>query len=111
MKVFFCCPAAGLPATGRCRPKPRPLPPPPPAPGSPYRASATKTNDLVHTKLAVRFDYAKRYLYGQEWVTLKPHGYATDSLRLDAKGMDIKTVSFDERQQASSRLSTTIPTS
>jgi aminopeptidase N len=44
---------------------------------SPYRASATKINDLVHTKLAVRFDYAKRYLYGQEWVTLKPHGCAS----------------------------------
>ncbi|TVT43702.1 M1 family peptidase [Hymenobacter setariae] len=69
----------------------------PAAPASasgPYRASATKINDLVHTKLAVRFDYAKRYLYGQEWVTLKPHGYATDSLRLDAKGMDIKTVAL-----------------
>ena len=61
---------------------------------SPYRASATKINDLVHTKLAVRFDYAKRYLYGQEWTTLKPHGYPTDSLRLDAKGMDIKTVAL-----------------
>jgi aminopeptidase N len=59
---------------------------------APYRASATKVNDLVHTKLGVRFDYAKRYLYGQEWVTLKPHAYPTDSLRLDAKGMDIKAV-------------------
>ena len=64
------------------------------APNSPYQASATKINDLVHTKLAVRFDYAKRYLYGQEWVTLKPHAYATDSLRLDAQGMDIKTVAL-----------------
>ena len=62
--------------------------------GGPYRASATKVNDLMHTKLAVRFDYAKHYLYGQEWVTLKPHAYATDSLRLDAKGMDIKAVSL-----------------
>ena len=61
---------------------------------SPYRASATKVNDLVHTKLDVRFDYAKRYLYGKEWVTLKPHGYPTDSLRLDAKGMDIKAVAL-----------------
>ena len=59
---------------------------------TPYRASATKVNDLVHTKLDVRFDYAKRYLYGTEQITLKPHGYATDSLRLDAKGMDIKSV-------------------
>jgi aminopeptidase N len=48
----------------------------------------------VHTKLAVRFDYAKRYLYGQEWVTLVPHAYPTDSLRLDAKGMDIKSVAL-----------------
>ncbi|WP_324677904.1 M1 family aminopeptidase [Hymenobacter sp. GOD-10R] len=59
-----------------------------------YRATVAKVNDLVHTKLDVRFDYAKRYLYGKEWVTLKPHGYATDSLRLDAKGMDIKTVAL-----------------
>lgn len=58
------------------------------------RESAPKINDLVHTKLDVRFDYKKRYLYGKEWVTLKPHMYATDSLRLDAKGMDIKTVAL-----------------
>ncbi|WP_345948793.1 M1 family metallopeptidase [Mucilaginibacter sp. PAMB04274] len=67
-----------------------------PAPENPnfkiYRATTEKINDLVHTKLDVRFDYKKRYLYGKEWVTLKPHQYPTDSLRLDAKGMDIKTV-------------------
>ena len=56
------------------------------------RETAPKINDLVHTKLAVRFDYKKRFMYGQEWVTLKPHAYPTDSLRLDAKGMDLKTV-------------------
>jgi len=59
-----------------------------------YRATATKINDLVHTKLAVRFDYKKRYLYGKEWITLKPHAYPTDSLRLDAKGMDIHNISI-----------------
>ncbi|SFQ58484.1 M1 family aminopeptidase [Hymenobacter arizonensis] len=59
-----------------------------------YRATERQTNQLVHTKLDVRFDYAKRYLHGREWVTLKPHSYATDSLRLDAKGMDIKTVAL-----------------
>jgi len=57
-----------------------------------YRATPDKINDLVHTKLDVCFDYKKRYLYGKEWVTLKPHINPTDSLRLDAKGMDIKTV-------------------
>ncbi|WP_071883092.1 M1 family metallopeptidase [Hymenobacter swuensis] len=64
------------------------------SPATTYRATERKVNDLVHTKLDLRFDYAKRYAYGQEWVTLKPHGYATDSLRLDAKGMDIKAVSL-----------------
>src|SRR6476646_4102094 len=58
-----------------------------------YRATYPRINDLVHTKLDVRFDYKKRYLYGKEWVTLKPHFYPTDTLRLDAKGMDIKNIS------------------
>ncbi|RYD93942.1 MAG: M1 family peptidase, partial [Sphingobacteriales bacterium] len=59
-----------------------------------YRETPAKINDLVHTKLDVRFDYKKRYLYGKEWVTLKPHFYATDTLRLDAKGMDINNISI-----------------
>ncbi|MBS1933155.1 MAG: M1 family metallopeptidase [Bacteroidetes bacterium] len=59
-----------------------------------YRASATKINDLVHTKLDVKFDYDKSYLYGKEWVTLKPHFYPTDSLCLDAKGMDIHKIAL-----------------
>ncbi|TWI94589.1 aminopeptidase N [Mucilaginibacter frigoritolerans] len=58
-----------------------------------YRETPPKINDLVHTKLDVRFDYKKRYLYGKEWVTLKPHFYPTDTLRLDAKGMDLKNIS------------------
>ncbi|GGG41564.1 M1 family metallopeptidase [Hymenobacter glacieicola] len=60
----------------------------------PYRESARKINALVHTKLDVRFDYSKRQLLGREWVTLQPVAYATDSLRLDAKGMDIKSVTM-----------------
>ena len=58
------------------------------------RESYPRTNDLVHTKLDVRFDYAKAYLYGKAWITLKPHFYSTDSLLLDAKGMEIKEVSL-----------------
>jgi aminopeptidase N len=59
-----------------------------------YRETPTKINDLIHTKLDVRFDYKKRYMYGKEWVTLKPHFYPTDTLRLDAKGMDLKTITI-----------------
>jgi aminopeptidase N len=65
---------------------------------APYRATSRQTNDLVHTKLDVRFDYAKRYLYGKAELTLKPHGYATDSLRLDAKGMDIHSVGIENEE-------------
>jgi aminopeptidase N len=59
-----------------------------------YRETPPKINDLVHTKLDVRFDYKKRFMYGKEWVTLRPHFYPTDTLRLDAKGMDIKNISM-----------------
>jgi len=59
-----------------------------------YRETATRINDLVHTKLDVKFDFSKSYLYGKAWITLKPHFYPTDSLTLDAKGMDIKKVAL-----------------
>jgi aminopeptidase N len=59
-----------------------------------YRGSNARINDLVHTKLEVRFDYNKSYLYGKAWITLKPHFYSTDSLYLDAKGMDINKVAL-----------------
>src|SRR5688500_13865854 len=59
-----------------------------------YRETATKINDLIHTKLDVKPDFSKSYLYGKAWITLKPHFYPTDSLNLDAKGMEIKTVSL-----------------
>ena len=59
-----------------------------------YRASATKINDLVHTKLDVIFDYSKSWMYGKAWITLHPHFYATDSLNLDAKGMQVNEVSI-----------------
>ena len=58
-----------------------------------YRGSSTRINDLVHTKLEVKFDYDRSWMYGKEWLTLKPHFYSSDSLTLDAKGMDIKDIS------------------
>ena len=64
-----------------------------------YRGMYPHINDLVHTKLDVRFDYSKSYLYGKAWITLKPHFYPTDSLLLDAKGMDIKEVSLFKGNQ------------
>ena len=59
-----------------------------------YRETATKINNLVHTKLELKPDFSKSYLYGKAWLTLKPHFYPTDSLNLDAKGMEIKKVAL-----------------
>jgi len=61
-----------------------------------YHATAEKINDLIDTRLDVKFDYQKSHLIGKEWVTLKPHFYPTDSVRLDAKWMDIKTIGIVE---------------
>ncbi len=58
-----------------------------------YRATATKSNDLVHTKLDVRFDYTKSRLYGKAWLTLHPHFYPTNQLVLNAKGMTFTEIS------------------
>ncbi len=59
-----------------------------------YRETAEKINNLIHTKLEVKPDFSKSYLYGKSWLTLRPHFYPTDSLQLDAKGMTINKVAL-----------------
>ena len=57
-----------------------------------YRGSATRTHDLIHTKLEVSFDWAKQYVLGKATLQLKPLFYETDSLVLDAKVFDIHSI-------------------
>ncbi len=59
-----------------------------------YRETPTRINNLVHTKLDVRPDFSKQWLYGKAWITLRPHFYPTDSLTLDAKGMELKKIAL-----------------
>src|SRR5688572_31745884 len=59
-----------------------------------YRETATRINNLVHTKLEVKPDFSKSWMYGKAWLTLVPHFYPTDSLTLDAKGMEIQELSI-----------------
>ncbi|MGB0933181.1 MAG: M1 family aminopeptidase [Lishizhenia sp.] len=61
-----------------------------------YRASEKILTDLIHTKLEVRFDWEKAHLLGKATLTAKPYFFATDSLILDAKGMEIHTVMMNE---------------
>lgn len=60
----------------------------------PYRASRKRVVDLLHTRLEVKFDWEKQYLYGKAWLDLKPYFYATNSFEIDAKGFDINEVSY-----------------
>jgi aminopeptidase N len=62
-----------------------------------YRATETILTDLIHTRLDVNFDWSKSRMNGTATITAKPHFYASDSLILDAKGMDVLKVSMDNK--------------
>ncbi len=59
-----------------------------------YQSTSTKSNDLIHTKLDLHFDFIKKEIFGNAWINLKSNTYTTDSLYLDAKGMDIQNISI-----------------
>ncbi|MCF6279854.1 MAG: M1 family metallopeptidase [Flavobacteriaceae bacterium] len=57
-----------------------------------YKGERDKVNDLVHTKLDVKFDIPNSLLFGEAWITLTPHFSPTSKVTLDAKGMLIHQV-------------------
>lgn len=59
-----------------------------------YSTAFVCPNDLVHTRLQIKFDYTQACADGKVWLTLHPHFYETDSLLLDAKGMLIYQVAL-----------------
>ncbi len=59
-----------------------------------YEGSAKRFNDLLHTKLEMKFDWQKAWMYGKATLTLKPYFYPTSTLVLDAKGMEIQELSM-----------------
>jgi aminopeptidase N len=60
-----------------------------------YNSSRTLLTDLIHTKLEVSFDWEKSQMKGKATITAKQHFYASDSLILDAKGMDVSKVEMN----------------
>jgi aminopeptidase N len=58
----------------------------------PYKAAKSILTDLIHTKLEIEPIWKTAELNGKATLTLKPHFYATDSVFIDAKGMEIKSV-------------------
>jgi aminopeptidase N len=60
----------------------------------PYNPSHTFEHDLIHTKVELSFDWAKKHANGKATLTLRPWFYATDQVTLDAKNFDIKSVTL-----------------
>lgn len=59
-----------------------------------YNASATRVNDLLHTKLEVGFNIPAQQLNGKATLEFRPYFYPVDSLILDAKAFDIFRVAM-----------------
>lgn len=60
-----------------------------------YRATNTKSSDIIHTKLWVSFDWQKSQMLGKAEILAKPYFYPTNMLYLNARGMDIKSVAVE----------------
>ncbi|UPT66424.1 MAG: M1 family metallopeptidase [Sphingobacteriales bacterium JAD_PAG50586_3] len=70
-----------------------------------YQAAAKRVNDLIHTKLEVKFDFNTSQLMGKATLTFKPYFYPVTELVLDAKSMDINEVSLiDSKTKAKTKL-------
>ncbi|MFT6880402.1 MAG: aminopeptidase N [Arcticibacterium sp.] len=65
-----------------------------------YQASNTKDFDLIHTKLELIPDWTTNHLNGTAYLTLKPWFYEQDTLILDAKGLEIKSLQINGRESA-----------
>ena len=61
---------------------------------SSYQPSRSRLQDLIHTKLEVRFNMEKSELIGKATLTLKPYFFPSSKLELDAKGFEIKEVAL-----------------
>jgi len=71
------------------------------------RLTPTRINNLVHTKLDLKPDFDKSIIYGKAWITLTPHFNPTDSLALDAKGMEFKSIALVQQNNTQTNLNYT----
>ena len=69
-------------------------------PAYPYHPARARLHDLIHTRLAVRFDWEKHHLLGTATLELRPYFYPQSRVMLDAKGFDIHSVGLLENNTA-----------
>jgi aminopeptidase N len=62
-----------------------------------FQPEREKTHNLVHTKLAVDFNFIAKTMNGEAWITAKPHFYSSKSITFDAKAMLIHEVKMNEK--------------
>ncbi|ALI99482.1 M1 family metallopeptidase [Rufibacter tibetensis] len=65
----------------------------------PYQPAAERLVDLLHTKLNVKFDWAKQHLLGEAILTLKPYFYPQSQVVLDAKGFNVHKIALLKGKQ------------
>ncbi|MGB0402503.1 MAG: M1 family metallopeptidase [Salibacteraceae bacterium] len=65
-----------------------------PTPG--YKPTTPIIWDLIHTTLDLKFDYINQEVFGLATLTLNPHFYKQNTVSLDAKWMEIKSVKSSE---------------
>ena len=63
-----------------------------------YNPSEARVSDIIHTDLAVRFDWENQYLHGTAEITAKPYFRTTNELTLDAKGFDIQSINMNGKE-------------
>ena len=61
-----------------------------------YRESNPRSNDIIHTKLEVNFDWKNSKMNGKAIIEIKPYFYPTNTLYLNARGMDILSLKINE---------------
>ncbi|MEY4135425.1 MAG: M1 family metallopeptidase [Saprospiraceae bacterium] len=61
---------------------------------NPYNPSHTRENDLLHTRLELRFDFQAETVIGKAVLDLKPFFHPVRTLTLDAKDFQFYKVSF-----------------
>ncbi|SEP73766.1 M1 family aminopeptidase [Neolewinella agarilytica] len=66
-----------------------------------YRPAYFRTHDLLHTRLDLRFDWAKEQVIGKATLKLTPYFRPSAKLVLDAKGFEFKSIKMASGKELS----------
>jgi aminopeptidase N len=64
-----------------------------------YNPSQKRVNDLLHTKLDLKFDWQKEQVIGKATLRFKPYFYPTRTLTLDAKYLNFQKITFEGKNE------------